>query len=328
MYVPVIQVRSNGLLKYDVWTGSTTHERYDFSQCERSPYDGGFSSHARKRLLSAIDILIQRNPTRKIWNPISETEHDFNINFTTLTISSNTLIGARRGYDELLSKWLRYMRDKYDLREYVWKAELQERGQLHYHVCGNQFIPWQVVRWKWNSLQKKAGLLNDYARQNGNFNPNSVDIHSVEKQEDILGYVSKEISKDTFAGCANGYRVSKVYFDKEVKRYVGWLEDGYMTENWKVFEWEADRTPHSWRDDGFKLVEAKMDAKIWDASERLKVSRFSEQMDQATWDAISAGIRKGQIKQVDADRCEIFKTKTPLKYLSNDFLGKYREYIA
>lgn len=328
MYVPVIQVRSNSLVKYDAWTGSSTHQRYDFAESERQPYAGGFSPHARKRLMSAIDILIQRNPTRTIYNPISQTEHQFNINFTTLTISSDNLIGARRAYDELLSKWLRYMRDKYDLREYVWKAELQERGQLHYHVCGNQFIPWQVIRWKWNSLQKKAGLLNDYARKNGNFNPNSTDIHAVEKQEDLLGYISKEIGKDSFAGCENGWRVSGVWFDKEAKKYLGWIEDGYMTEQWKYFEWNPDRTPASWPDPKLKLVEVQLDAKAWDASERLKVSRFAEVMDDLTWKRIAEGLRKNKVKKIETERCEVFKTTKPLQLLSDDFLQKYRSYLA
>lgn len=328
MYQPAIQVRSNGLVKYDVWMGESSHKRYNIRESERLPYNGEFSNHARKRLISAIDILIQRNPTKIIYNPISETSHEFNINFITLTVASKINITARQGYDELLSKWLRYMRDKYDLREYVWKAEFQQRGQVHYHVAGNEFIPWQVIRWKWNNLQKKAGLLNDFAREHGHFNPNSTDIHKIEKDQDTLNYISKEIGKNSFEGCKNGYKVCEIYFDKKEKLYVGYVEDGAGSDRWLYMDWNPDLTPHSWDDPAYTLVPAKMEGKIWDASERLKVSRFAELMDTETCNRIGNAIREGKVRRLSMERCDIIKTQKPLELLSNSFLKKYQEYIV
>lgn len=325
--MPAIQVRSNGLIRYDVWTGESKHTRYDFSECEREPYDGSFTDHARKRLMSAIDILIQRNPTRKIWNPISESEHDFSINFITLTIASDIAIGARQGYDLLLSKWIRYMRDKYGMKEYVWKAELQQRGQIHYHILSNCFIPWQVIRWKWNKVQREAGLLDDWAREHHNFNPNSTDIHVMEKLDNVMDYISKEIGKDGFAGMENGYRVSGVWFDKDTQQYIGNWEDGFMSNNWKYGEWKPNLEMKSWPEKGFGLVKHKLDGRIWDAAERLKMKRFSDIIDDATEKIIAAAIRKGGAKKIGADRCEIIKAKNPLSLLSAETLKNYRQYI-
>jgi hypothetical protein len=328
MYRPAIQVRSNGLIKYDVWTGPTLHKRFDFREAIRLQYDGTLTGHARKRLMSAVDIMIQRNPKRRIYNPISETHHDFSISFATLTIASDNLVTAREGYDLLLSKWLRYMRDKYNVREYVWKAELQQRGQLHYHVMCNEFIPWQVLRWKWNSLQKQAGLLNSYARQHGNFNPNSTDIHKVEKEDDILSYISKEIGKTNFYSLANGSAAANVYWDVDNKMYIGNWQEGGENGKWHYGEWDGNRECLSWNKEGMQLVEAKLNGKIWDASERLKVSRFADEMDDETWRNISQAKREGKVREIGTDRCEIFKTNKPLKLLSTKMLENYRQYLA
>lgn len=328
MYRPAIQVRSNMLVKYDVWTGASTHKRFDFKEAIRQQYEGTLTQHARKRLLSAIDILIQRNPTHRIYNPISESEHDFSINFITLTIASNRMIEAREGYDALLSKWIRYMRDKYGVKEYVWKAELQERGQLHYHVATNQFIPWQVIRWKWNSLMKQEGLLNDYAREHGNFNPNSVDVHAVESEEDILGYISKEIAKTNFYHLANGSAASGVRWDNDAKVYVGNWQDGGENGSWHYGEWDGNRNCISWQKPGMELVEPKLNGRIWDASEILKVSRFADEMDNETWNRIAEGKRAGKIREIGVERCEVFKMPKPLEYLSTNMLKNYRQYLS
>lgn len=328
MYRPAIQVRSNGLIKYDVWMGSSSYQRFDFQEAARQQYDGTLTAHARKRLISAVDILIQRNPKRWVYNPISETHHEFSINLTTLTIASNRLLSAREAYDTLLVKYLRYMRDKYGLREYVWKAELQERGQIHYHICGNQFVPWQVIRWKWNSLQKQAGLLNDYAREHKNFNPPSTEIKTVEKEEDILGYVSKEIAKTNFYSLANGYAASGVQWDKRNKCYFGYWQEGLGNGPWHYGEWDGNRKCITWEKEGLELVEPKLNGKIWDASELLKISRFADEMDNETWNRIAAAKRAGQVRVIETDKCEIFKTEEPLELLSTPFLKNYRTYIS
>lgn len=327
MYQPFLQVRSNSLVTFDMWMGETSHRRFDFKQSERESYEGTMTEHARRRLTSCVDIMIQRNPTRKIWNPISESEHDFNINFITLTVSSHRNISAREGYDNLLSKWIRYMRDKYDLREYVWKAELQQRGQLHYHIATNTFIPWQVIRWKWNNEQKKAGLLQDYAKEFKNFNPNSVDVHKVEAEGDILGYISKEISKVSFLNVENELKVRGVRFNKKERKYTGEVESKTGSEYYFYAEWDQLMKCTSIHDPGFNLVPARLDGRIWDASETLKRKRFVDEIDRETERRMAAAIREGQARKIEVERCIVVKCPKPLDLLSDATRARWQEKI-
>jgi hypothetical protein len=196
VFYPQVQVRSNSLIIFDV--SDPPPRRGDTSNLKgKATYSGTVTTHTAKRIRSALDILLQRSPNRRILNPVSNTEHDFRISFATLTVSDPKNLTAREAYDRLLARYLRYLKEKAGMVDYLWKAELQQRGQIHYHLITNIFVDYRTCRWKWNQLQKREGLLQDYARRHGNFNPNSTDIHSVQSVRNIEAYISKYICKNT-----------------------------------------------------------------------------------------------------------------------------------
>lgn len=151
----------------------------------------------RRRINHSIHKLLLLSPPITIYNPILFREELFTINFITLTIPSiHTIVTSTFGYKYLLAPFLRTMRRKYNLQSYIWKAELQERGQLHYHLTTNTWINWNDIRNEWNYLLRMNSLMDEYISENGNNNPNSTDVHKVYKIKDIASYLSKYISKD------------------------------------------------------------------------------------------------------------------------------------
>jgi hypothetical protein len=81
------------------------------------------------------------------------------------------------------------------MKSYIWKAELQQNGQIHYHITTNIFIRFDLIRKRWNYLQQKAGLLDSYYEKHGHYNPNSTDVHKVYNDDNIEAYLEKYISK-------------------------------------------------------------------------------------------------------------------------------------
>jgi len=159
-------------------------------------YSGKLKSGAQKRLLSSLDLLVQRAEPQMIYSQKKEIWYPFRTNFITLTLTnSQRLISAKEGYASLLRPWLRYMKTKCGLKDYVWKAELQKNGQLHYHLASSTFLPQNLVRWKWNKVSKKAGLLDTFARQYGHFNPPSTEIKAITNVKDAKSYIAKEFQK-------------------------------------------------------------------------------------------------------------------------------------
>lgn len=193
MYVmePQVQVRNDCLLLYNLPTGHGPRAR---KLSLKKAYSGKVTKGGVQRIKKAIDILVQKTDPRIIWNPVTKKHFPFTLNFVTLTVSSRKNIDPRFGYSRLLEPFLRIMRNEGNF-SYVWKAEFQKRGQVHYHLATNTFLTWQKIRSTWNNLQRKNRLLDEYAKKYGHFDPNSTDVHALGGIANLAAYLSKYLSK-------------------------------------------------------------------------------------------------------------------------------------
>jgi len=223
-----LQIRNSSMIYYsvadkDVFAPTGKRKEFGKTYCAEDEYNEGESEiektnvetysgvvtkGACKRIRIAVDIMLQITKPIKIYNPIIQKEVDFKLSFITLTISDNSrFISGAECYKTCLKPFLDWLRRTQKCNTYIWKAERQKQldangniklsnGQLHYHLTCNSFILHDVLRKKWNSLQKTAGYLEDYAIKFKNYNPNSTDIHSVHKVKNLEAYLVKYISKD------------------------------------------------------------------------------------------------------------------------------------
>lgn len=191
--IPHFQVRHNCLIYYEL--PCITYGR-TYTKFERKAYSGKVTDGARKRINRAVDLLIQKSPKRIIYNSITKKRQPFTINFVTLTVSAIKIISSIDGYKNLLKPFLRKLRVKFKSKiSYVWKCELQKRGQIHYHITTNRFIDLNWIKNEWNKLQRKHRYLDHYAKIYKSYNPNSTDIHAVWKVNDVASYLCKYLSK-------------------------------------------------------------------------------------------------------------------------------------
>lgn len=159
-------------------------------------YSGKLSPSAKKRLARATTLLVQSIKPAWIYNEVTKRQHLHKLSFITLTISDPTKkLTGKEAYKQLLSHFLQWLRRTKNCTTYIWKAELQINGQIHYHITTPSFINYQEIRDKWNNLQKKAGLLEKYHADKGHYNANSTDIHEVNNIENMAGYLIKYITK-------------------------------------------------------------------------------------------------------------------------------------
>jgi hypothetical protein len=199
-FVPAIQVREQGVVLYSYPCPPFNHAR---ASLEAKTYTGKMSPGAVKRIRTAVDVLLQKSPVKEMRNPITLKWLRFRLTFVTLTISSTALIPHRIAYKQGLEPFLRWFRRK-GCRDYVWKAELQERGQIHYHITANQFVRYDEVRSEWNRLQASAGWLVEFQERFKHSNPNSTDIRAVRESSEIGGYLAKYMSKGEERGAIDG----------------------------------------------------------------------------------------------------------------------------
>lgn len=166
---------------------------------QKRQYSGGMSDGAKKRLARAITVMSQAIKPGWVTNPATGKMFYHQFSFITLTVSSPKNITARQGYDLLLAPMLDWLRKTKNVKTYIWKAELQKRGQLHYHITSPALIHYKEIRDKWNYLQREAGLLDEYAQEHGHYDAPSTDIAETRQVRNIDRYLIKELSKSLSA---------------------------------------------------------------------------------------------------------------------------------
>lgn len=158
-------------------------------------YSGKVTNSSAKRIRKAVSIFVQKSKKRIIYNTVTKKTQSFQLSFLTLTIPDVTTNDSSYYYKILLKPFLRKIRTKYQVEDYVWKAELQNRGSIHYHITLNQFIPLTWLKDTWNEILNSNNLMESYKAKYNNISPNSIDIHSVVDVENIEAYLCKYISK-------------------------------------------------------------------------------------------------------------------------------------
>jgi hypothetical protein len=196
MYVPCLQVRNSEVIVYREWTGPRYPKKEMPEQFKPGKaYSGRMTDGAAKRLKKCVSLLVQKSKNRMIYNPVVNRRHRFRIGFVTLTVADQKSDTAKDVYKKCMAPFLRWIR-RNQVKDYVWKAELQDRGTIHYHIAVNEFLHWKDVRDTWNKYQRKAGYLTSYAKKNGHYHANSTDVHAMRKVKDIERYLTKYMMKE------------------------------------------------------------------------------------------------------------------------------------
>lgn len=205
-----LQLRSRKIVAYTKFSG--THFRTEAQRESaklnltsedpnaKKPYSGEICPGARKRLIKAIDLLVQSTKRTWIKNPVTDKWMPFQLGFITLTIHNpGVFVTGKEGHKNLLGPFLQWLRRSHNCYLYIWKAEKQMQredvNQLHYHLLLGKFVPYKELEAKWNELQQKAGYLDTYYQEHGDYNAPSTEVRNALDHEDVAGYLIKEISK-------------------------------------------------------------------------------------------------------------------------------------
>jgi len=163
----------------------------------RNSHNGTLSAKAKSNLRNAIKWLTISASNKRVFCRTRQKSFRFKISFITLTLpDTDAPISNRDFQTKLLNPFLVYLRKYYNLKNYVWKLELQKNGKIHCHLTSDAFIHWRNVRNTWNRLLNNNGYLSKFKTDFGHSNPNSTDIHSVAHVKNIAAYLVKYLSKN------------------------------------------------------------------------------------------------------------------------------------
>lgn len=196
LFVEALQFRNDSVILYDHYIGprrASAGSRM-IGQFRQLAYSGTVSLGAVRRIRRTIDLLLQASPLTITFNPVTGKYFPFSINFITLTIPASVPVDNRFAYKELLKPFLRWLRSR-GVEHYIWKVELQRRGQLHWHITTNRFVHYAEIQKQWNKILRRADMLSEFVAKFGHYCPNSTDVHSVRNIRNIGAYLSKYLAK-------------------------------------------------------------------------------------------------------------------------------------
>ena len=160
-------------------------------------YLGQVNNKSKAKIISAINLLYDISKKQSFINQKTKKRNYFKLNFITLTLSAaQMLVSDKLIKKECLAWWFEYAKKKFGLKSYVWKAERQKNGNLHFHITTNCFISIKDLRNSWNFAQNRVGFLDLFENKFNHRNPNSTDIRIVRNTKDLGIYIAKYIGKE------------------------------------------------------------------------------------------------------------------------------------
>lgn len=230
--LPYVSIQPNKLVTYLHYDQTGDHKNYkrdDLLTSLDNRAHGIMSHKANKRVRLAIDWLVYLSKEKPLFKAKEKQHVTFKLNFLTLTLSSKQIHTDNEIKAKLLNQFLTELRTKYNCNNYFWRAESQRNGNIHFHVVTDVFVPWRTLRTDWNRIQEKLGYISRYEQKTGKTDPNSTDVHSINKIRNLASYLSKYCSKN-----AKGYTMLASYAGKpESKPHC------YLTYKHPVFDPKA-----------------------------------------------------------------------------------------
>lgn len=152
------------------------------------------SKSSIKKIVNAVQWL-EILTTKKVYITKNGKRLNHKLTFITLTLPATQIHNDKVIVKEILQKWLNNVRNNYGLRNYVYRAETQTNGNLHFHLITDCNLNYYQTLHTWNRALRNLGYIERFKKINGHENPNSVDIKRVSSSKKISTYIAKYLTK-------------------------------------------------------------------------------------------------------------------------------------
>lgn len=195
-------------------------------------HNGELSDKAVKRIKSAIEWLLIRSTRQRLWNRQQQKVMFFRLNFITLTLPAKQCHTDKEIVSRCLNNFLNIIRNKHGVTDYLWKAEPQTNGRIHFHITTNKFIHYKDIDKAWHSSIELLGYVSEFQKKFHHRNPPCAQIEKVKHIRRLAAYLSKYMAKNkSFAPVGelrriNGKVVQVLYTDKVYKDEKAYEKSG------------------------------------------------------------------------------------------------------
>lgn len=144
----------------------------------------------RRRYWSSVSWLQYRQRTRYI-KDLHGNRKRFTGGFWTLTVPGDQKVEHKEFKRRVLDPFWVWCRNVAGVRDFVWTAELQKRGAIHFHAIVNQYVDRAKVERQWVHLCVKSGAV-DLSPRYAN---NATRLERIRHSRGVRSYAGEYIGK-------------------------------------------------------------------------------------------------------------------------------------
>lgn len=120
------------------------------------------SKAGKNKIRDSVTALYRLSKPRTIKMKNSKFLYNFRCSFITLTLPSTQIHSDLEIKKSCLNQFFVELRKNYGVNNYLWKAELQQNENIHFHIVTDRYIDFQALRRRWNRIVNKLGYLDRY----------------------------------------------------------------------------------------------------------------------------------------------------------------------
>jgi hypothetical protein len=221
--------------------------------------NGIISRKSSKAIRLAIDWLVVAAHKDYIWSNTEKKHFPVLLKFITLTLPAPQFHSDEEIKAKCLHQFLVEIVQYHKVKNYVWRAEAQRNGNIHFHITTDKFIHHQDVAEIWNRCINKLGYIDKYrdaqllfhsegfklrpelqknwneSRQRSAYergitqnwcSPPTTQIKAVQNIAELSNYLSEEFVKNK----------SKDYFYSEFRPAVSELDNSRLPQFQELFD--------------------------------------------------------------------------------------------
>lgn len=176
-YIFNYSFRSNGICEYSEYIGKKSYSRSSVPglfthitdpkpispNLANSSAKGIMTAGATKRIKKCLELWFNSISAVKKSSFYEQLRTKYHLTFVTLTLPC-----LQRHDDKFVKRyifwpWLEVIQRYYGVKNYIWRAEKQANGNIHFHILIDKFIKHELVRHHWNHHCNAHGYIEAYS---------------------------------------------------------------------------------------------------------------------------------------------------------------------
>lgn len=158
-------------------------------------HDGSVSDKAAARIRNSVNWMLYFTKKKFVYSRKERSTFSFYLNFITLTLPARQVHSDEFIKSNMLIPFIEWMKEKHCATMYLWKAESQANGNIHFHISTHVFIHWKEIRWKWNRICATHGYCKIFQDGSNDLGDSATQVKAAKSPEHVGGYLAGYIGK-------------------------------------------------------------------------------------------------------------------------------------